>query len=74
MNNQDNTILNCPEKFIKYIRNRYGEISGFLMIVISLVKVICTSDHMFGRAIWDENFEIARVKRGEFLNFQKSRG
>ena len=46
----------------------------FLMIVISLVKVICTSDHMFGRAIWDENFEIARVKRGEFLNFQKSRG
>ena len=36
---------------------------------------------MFGRAIWDklsecifENFEIARVKRGEFQNFQKSRG
>ena len=47
---------------------------GFLMIVISLVEVICTSDHMFGRAIWDENLEIARVKRGEFLNFQKSRG
>ena len=34
---------------------------------------------MFGRAIWDklpewifENFEIARVKRGQFQNFQKS--
>ena len=36
---------------------------------------------MFGRAIWAklpecifENFEIARVKRGKFQNFQKSRG
>ena len=34
---------------------------------------------MFGRAIWDklpkcmfENFEIARVKQGQFQNFQKS--
>ena len=36
---------------------------------------------MFGRAIWDklpecifDNFEIARVKRGQFQHFQKSRG
>ena len=36
---------------------------------------------MFGRVIWDklpeyifENFEIARVKREQFQNFQKSRG
>ena len=35
---------------------------------------------MFGRAIWDklpdcifENFEIARIKGGQFRNFQKSR-
>ena len=40
-----------------------------------------TSNHMFGREIWDkllecifENFEIAQVKRGQFQNFQKSRG
>ena len=36
---------------------------------------------MFSRVVWDklpecifENFEIARVKRGQFQNFQKSRG
>ena len=36
---------------------------------------------MFGWAIWDKlpecickNFEIARVKLGQFQNFQKSRG
>ena len=36
---------------------------------------------MFERAIWDklpdcifENFEIARVKRGQFQTFPKSRG
>ena len=41
---------------------------------------ICTTNHMFDRAIWDklpecifENFEIALVKQGEFQNFQKSR-
>ena len=40
-----------------------------------------TSKHMFGKVIWDklpkcifENFKIARVKRGEFQDFQKSRG
>ena len=43
--------------------------------------VICTNNRMFVRAIRDklledifENFEIARVKRGQFQNFQKSRG
>ena len=42
---------------------------------------MCTSNHMFGRAIWNklpecifENFEITRVKRGQFRDFQKSRG
>ena len=37
--------------------------------------------HLFVRAIWDklpecvfENFEIGRVKRGQFQNFKKSRG
>ena len=36
---------------------------------------------MFGRAIWDkvpeyifENLGLARVKRGQFQDFQKSRG
>ena len=38
------------------------------------LSTISTSNHMFGRAIWDklsecifENFEIARVKRGWFI-------
>ena len=46
-----------------------------------LAKSISTSNHMFGRAIWDklpkcifENFEIAWVKWGQFQNFQKSWG
>ena len=41
---------------------------------------ISTNSHMFERAIWDklpesifENFKIARVKRGQFENFQESR-
>ena len=45
-----------------------------------LAKSISTSNHMFGSAIWDklpkcifENSEIARVKRGQFQNFQKSK-
>ena len=43
--------------------------------------VISTSNHMFGRAIWDkllecifENFEITPVKQGQFQNFQKPQG
>ena len=46
----------------------------------NVYTTIYTSDHMFGRAIWDklpkcifENSEIALVKRGQFQNFQKSR-
>ena len=45
------------------------------------IKCISTSTHIFGWAIWDklpecifENFEITRVKRGQFQNFQKSQG
>ena len=45
------------------------------------MQSVGTSNHVFGRAIWDEfpecifkNFEIARVKRGQFLNFQKQQG
>ena len=44
-----------------------------------LAKSISTNNHMFGRVVWDKlpkcifkNCEIARVKRGQFLNFQKS--
>ena len=45
------------------------------------VVLVSTSNHMFGKAIWDklperifENFETVRVKQGQFQNFQKSRG
>ena len=45
------------------------------------LNLIPTSNHMFWRAIWDklpeyifENFKIARVKRGQFQNLQKTRG
>ena len=44
-------------------------------------RTICTSNHMFGRAVWDklpewifENFEIARVKRGQFQIFKNHEG
>ena len=47
----------------------------------NVYTTIYTSDHMFGRAIWDklpkcifENFGVVRVKRGLFHNFQKSLG
>ena len=46
-----------------------------------LTKSVGTSNLMFGRAVWDkfpkcifENFEIARVKRGQFQKFRKSQG
>ena len=46
-----------------------------------MINRISTSNHMFGRAIWDklsecvfENFEIARVRQGQFQNFQEPRG
>ena len=45
-----------------------------------LKSIINTSNHMYGRVIWDklpdcifENFDTARVKRGQFQNFQKTR-
>ena len=51
------------------------------MGLVCLKFLLCTSNHMYGKAIWDKlpecifgNFEIARVKRGQFQNFQKSRG
>ena len=50
-------------------------------MLITINRMISTSNYMFGRAIWDklhecifENFEIAQVKRGQFRNYQKSRG
>ena len=46
-----------------------------------LALKISTSNQMFGRAVCDklpecifESFEIARVKQGQLLNFQKSWG
>ena len=58
--------------------------AGFSVILhnysVPLIE-ICNSNHMFESAIWDElpegifeNFETARVKRGQFQHFQKSRG
>ena len=45
------------------------------------LQTISTTNRMFTRAIWDklpeyifENFEIERVKQGQFQIFQKSRG
>ena len=50
-------------------------------MLVTIIQVISTSNRMFGREIWDklhacifENFEIARLKQGQFQNFQKSRG
>ena len=49
--------------------------------IINHLNWVCTSNHMLRRAIWDklpegvfENFEIARVNRRQFQNFQKSPG
>ena len=53
-----------------------GRVRGWLWN-ISLTEVaynIGTRNHMFGRAICIfKNFKIARVKQGQFQNFQKSR-
>ena len=53
-----------------------NEIKCFSMWYNLLAKSIITSNQIFGRAIWDklpkcifENSEIAREKRGQFLNF-----
>ena len=46
-------------------------------MLITINRLISASNHMFGRANWDklpecifENFEIARVKQGQFPVFQ----
>ena len=57
-------------------------VSSDLMFVVQIPhKAVCTSNHMFGRAIWDklpecifENFENDLVKREQFQNFKKKRG
>ena len=53
----------------------------FVEETITPCKAIRTSNHMFGRTIWDKlpkcNFQIfenAQVKQGQFQNFQESRG
>ena len=57
-----------------------SKIQHFVIIILFKLSRnrVCTSNHMFGRAIWDklpecifENFEITRVKRGQFQNFLK---
>ena len=71
-------------KFAQYQKLNLAKIpklKGRIDLRDNLNPSISTGNHMFGRAIWDklpkcvfENFEIARVKRGQFQNFQKSRG
>ena len=50
-------------------------------MLITINRLISASNHMFGRANWDklpecifENFEIARVKQGQFPVFQNHEG
>ena len=50
---------------------------NYQSLITTSTEIISTSNHMFGRAIWDkllqynfEIFKIARVKRGQFQNFQ----
>ena len=54
---------------------------GDLRFDLPVWESICTSNHMFGRVIWNklptciyEIFEISQVKRRQFQNFWKSRG
>ena len=54
---------------------------NYQSLITTSTEIISTSNHMFGRAIWDklleynfEIFEIARVKRGQFQNFQNHVG
>ena len=46
-----------------------------------LTESVSTNNHMFGTEIWDklpkcifEHFQTARLKRGDFQKFRKSRG
>ena len=50
------------------------------LVMLVILMLISTNNHMFRRAIWDKlpecilvNFEIARVKREQYQNLQKSR-
>ena len=50
------------------------------LVMLVILMLISTSNHMFRRAIWDKlpecilvNFEIARVKREQYQYLQKSR-
>ena len=59
--------------------NMFYVVTLFLVMSTFLVWMIRSSNHMSGRAIWDklpacifENFDIARVKREQFQNSQKS--
>ena len=63
-----------------FLKKLYTRIKQVPSTFISF-SYICTTNHMFERAIWDkllecifQNFEIAQVKRGQFQNFQKPRG
>ena len=63
-----------------FLKKLYTRIKQVPSTFISF-SYICTTNHMFERAIWDkllecifQNFEIALVKRGQFQNFQKPRG
>ena len=60
----------------------FAEIRNFLSVKnCSLIRSVSTSNNMFRKAICNKlpeyifkHFEIARVMRGQFLNFQKSQG
>ena len=63
------------------IEEIFGVANVALKVFHNTNYAISTSNHVFGRAIWGklpvcifENFEIARVKWGQFQNFQKSWG
>ena len=71
------TVLTVDSSYLSYTTL----VKNFSMWYHLLAKSISTSNHMFGRAIWDklpkcifENFEIAWVKPGQFQNFQNHEG
>ena len=52
-----------------------------IRVASSCPATVSTSNHMFGKTIWDkfldcffENFEIVKVKRRQFQNFQNYKG
>ena len=51
-----------------------------MLVMLVILMLISTSNHMFRRAFWDKlpecilvNFKIARGKREQYQNLQKSR-